>query len=256
VHPNETNDLVVPGEQSGADQGLATPSPDAGDFVPDPSFDPLAGAGEGRKVHGGLILIVAVVLTAMAGLFSMRKLAEVTAAAGVDAEIEATIESFLSKLTKSGVTGSNGEATSADAKFGDTVLAVITTSYAERQVPLRDVQRDPFVIDELDAAMVDRPGIQSENPVEREARERESKREARRQSLVNAGESLELKSIMGGTRPMALLEGAIVSVGDTVTTPGNLGSFVVKSIMSASVDLVAEDPELDLVVQVTVHLQR
>ena len=90
MNPHETTDLVP--SQADEDQMVAAESASADSIGVDEfggqDLDPFAGATAGRKVNGSIILIVAVVLSAVAGLFSMRKIAEVTAATGIDSEIE------------------------------------------------------------------------------------------------------------------------------------------------------------------------
>ena len=110
------------------------------------ALDPLAGAGTRRKISGGSVLIAAVVIIATGGLFAMRWLSEATAARDADREIESTIESFLKSFT--GLSDDNPEETETPTgdNPSDRVLAVLTTEYSERQVPLRDVQRNPFIL--------------------------------------------------------------------------------------------------------------
>ena len=173
----ETTELAT------ADQNADLPSSDTStepvahdDFATE--LDPLAGASSRRKVGSGPVLIVAVILIAVAGLFSMRKIAEVTAASGIDSEIEATIVKFLESI------GEPGGGTPAPRSGVDyeSLLGVITESYSDRQVPLQDVQRDPFVIE---TAAGGKPVDPSVDPNVEAAEKRARRREAKHVELKN-----------------------------------------------------------------------
>ncbi len=239
--------------QHGSESMYAAAPVGADDFAPDPGLDPLAGATAGRKLSGGTIIVIAVILSAVAGLFSMRKLAEVTAAATIDTDIEKTIDAFFKKLEPTG-----GTAVAQFSPATDTVLDVLTDTYSERQVPLRDVQRDPFIINEpepVTAAQGD-PVVTQPADTGRKQREWERNRDDRRQTMEADGAKIVVKSIMGGSRPMALIDRQIVVVGDRVTAKNTATEFVVESISTGSIDLVSEDPEFQLTVRVTAFLQR
>ena len=72
-----TGDTPAASEEEGAKQNVTMPL-GVGDFADQFTQDPLAGAKTTKRLNGGAALIVAVVLIAVAGLFSMRKLAQVT----------------------------------------------------------------------------------------------------------------------------------------------------------------------------------
>jgi len=265
VDPNQNRDLTVPGALAdGADSNvLATPGPAGGlagtgpapNFMTeDAAYDPLAGATSGKKLKGGFLLLVGVILVAAVGLFSMRKLAQVTAANGIDKEIEATIENFLRTMAQGAADGT-ADGSNGGKQLSPQALSVITQSYTERQIALNDVQRDPFVIDELDhPTVVENPDAGRDGPTAEELREQQ--RTKLRDQLTNAGQTLRLKSIIGGSSPMALIDDDIVHVGDTVSDPREEFVFRVSRISATSVDLVAEVSELDLVVTITLRLKR
>lgn len=262
VDPNEHNELTVPGALAeSANPGvLATPAP-AGDLAgaqpanefmtEDAAYDPLAGATSGKKMKGGFLLLMGVILVAVAGLFSMRKLAHVTAASGIDKEIEETIEDFLRSMARRESGGEEGGSTGGTS-LNLEALSVITQSYSERQIALNDVQRDPFIIDDLDNPDVVETPITGLDPAEL----RERQRTKLRDQLTDAGKALRLKSIIGGSSPMALIDDDIVHIGDTVSDHEEEFVFRVSAISATSVDLVAEVSELDLVVTITLTLKR
>ncbi len=226
-----------------------------GDFSAEPGHDPLAGTQTRKKLSGGSVLIVAVVLIAVGGLFSMRKLAQVTAAAGVDSEIETTIETFLKSLTGQETPEDDSSGDRAGARANEAALAVLSETYSERQVPLSNVQRNPFIIYQRETVAplpTEDPGLAAS---QQEQRWRE-KRKEREQIIRSAGDRLTLKSILGGSNPLAIIDGKIVRVGDTFDIPGGDVAFRIRSISTGMVELVAQVEELNLTVEITLQLQR
>jgi hypothetical protein len=248
VNLNESN-LTVPDEDGAVERKAAAPL--GTEFAPTEEFaghDPLAGAVVGKRLNGGFILISAVILSAVAGLFSMRKLAELTAATDINEQVEETIEGFLDKLAGTGSDPSGAQDPTRSA-HEQHVMAVITESYADRQVPLEDVKRDPF---RLDGDTKPDIVVEEEDP----EKAKEDRQAAERQRIIKAAEALALKSIVGGSTKMALIGGSIVRVGETVSnTAGNI-TFRVTDVTTSSVDLVAENTELELTVNVTIYLDR
>lgn len=239
----------VLGDPDGREQQHATMPLGTGNFADETAIDPLAGAQNRRKLGGGGLLIFAVVLIALAGLFSMRKLTQVTAASPIDSDIEKTIEEFINS-----VGGGTGQPQKPDGIGGvmndDRVLAILSESYTQRQVALRDVQKNPFIIDQLTPDPVDPSTIGSGY----KDRQRQDRTE-RRAQIEQAGQSLHLKSVVDGAVPLAIVEGRIVRVGDTFTAGPSRITFRVDAISTSAVNLVAEAPEFDLAVTVTLTLE-
>jgi len=216
------------------------------------ALDPLASAGTKRKISGGSVLIAAVVLIAAGGLFAMRQLAEATAASDADHEIELTIESFLKTITgQRGPTSRGGQTTVRGQS--DRALAVLTTEYSERQVPLRDVQRNPFIIFQPPPSA---PPTADEIPAQSSQQELrwQQKRQQHQTAIEREGANLTLKSVLGGSTPLAVVNNKIVRIGDTVATSQPQITFRVLSIETDAVKLVSTAPELDLRVTVTLSL--
>ena len=243
----------APADPDGREQQHATMPLGTGEFADETALGPLAGAQNRRKLGGGGLLIFAVVLIALAGLFSMRKLTQVTAASPIDSDVEKTIEEFINS-----VCGSNGQPQEpggiAGAMHDDRVLAVLSESYTEYQVALQDVQKNPFIIDQVAPAFTpDVDGPDTTGP-DLEDRWRQMRSE-RRAKIEQAGQGLHLKSVVDGAVPLAIVEGRIVRVGDTFTAGPSKITFRVDAISAGAVDLVAEAPELDLAVTVTLTLE-
>jgi len=244
----------IPGVEATAPPDVTMPL-GTGELPDEPAtLDPLAGTGTKKKLGGGSLLIVAVVLIAVGGLFSMRKLAQATAAAGTNSEIETTIESFLRSLA--GQPASIGPTGGSVLPEGhERALTVLTTEYSERQVPLRCVQRNPFIIFQPTAVAPVKPEEVQQQATQQEMRWRQM-REQRQALIRQEGAKLTLKSILGGSTPLAIINGRIVRVGEAVPTQCAEVTFRVLSIESGSVDLIAEAPELDLKIKITLELQR
>ena len=212
----------------------------AGEFA---NSDPLAGSGGTRKLQGGSILIIAVVFIAVAGLFSMRKLAEITKGSGIDREIEATIEKILPSL------GSSKDPGDPDAERNKRhemyVMTVLGESYSERQVPLRDVQRNPFVISHPEIIDETNPPPPDGGTIDQDRWLREQQERVRKE-VESAGNALALKAIMQGSDPIANVNGEMVRVGNTIVAPRGNIEFRVASIDNGIVRLVFEDESLHL----------
>ena len=126
-----------------------------------------------------------------------------------------------------------------------------------------DVQRDPFLLIE------DFGGDGDVNPAGDgdggHLARRNKEKEARRQLLEAAVDSLALKSVLMGVTPLANLNDRIVRVGETVTVrvnrsrpgePSQEISLRVTAIGSGSATLITEDAEFDLVVEREIMLSR
>ena len=205
-----------------------------GQFGGDGGID--AFASDAPKIKFGSLLIVIVVLVAAGAVFGMRTLTKITAAADGSSDVEKTVEHFL----KSGI----AKGSQSDNPLGlgdDSVLGVLDGDYAERQIPIQDVQKNPFA---PDGAL---PGGQV--VVDSGGGSRSWTR-----VVQSAAAQLELKSIMRGRNPLANINGRIVSLRGTLTVGGV--TFKVIKITTSSVKLVAKDPKSDAEVETTIMLDR
>jgi len=216
-----------------------------GDFAREPGLDPLAGAGSRRKLGGGGLLILAVVLIAIAGLFSMRKLAQVTAANPLSSDAEKTIEEFINSVTGGG-SAADGQIDIPDMANVEQVLTVLSEhdQYTTIQVPWDQVQKNPFIIDQAVSAIITDPAAVTPNDRTGEIRAQ----------IRQAGRSLRLKSIVAGAVPLAIIEGRIVGVDDTFTAASSDITFTVLAISSSAVELAGQAPGCDLTEPITLTL--
>jgi hypothetical protein len=238
----DTTDPAATGDAHN-DQNLTMPL-GTGDMPGSPTADPLAEATKTSRFGGGSLIIVVVIIIAVLGLFSMRKLAKVTASTPIDSDVSKVIEDFVSGKSQAGTESR------ADAGKDDQILDVLMSeNYTERQVPLQDVQRNPFIIFGVQPVISeDAPMVIDQRPLEIERR---------REAMQKPASSLTLKSVLGGSTPLANIGGKIYRVGETVTAgpKGKEIVYRVDKITARSVDLVAEDPEYNLSVTVTLTME-
>ncbi len=199
----------------------------------DTSFDPLASNESRKRSMGGSLVIALVVVGAVAGLYSMRMLSRLTAAAIFDTDAESTIDAFL---------GSNVADGGGGTTFGNGtgVLEVLQDDYIDQQVPIESVRRNPFEIfqsvpneDPVDTGPVVPMGS---TPEELDVR--------MRSDIQIASTRLELKSVLGGSKPLAIINGEIVQIGDILSVSGVPFSFEVTRIMPAAVELEVRHADL------------
>lgn len=209
------------------------------------SMDPLAGAGETRRFRSSSIVIVVVVLVACGGLWFMRSLSHVAGATGSPSDVELTIEKFL------GGRDSKGNAKVVKGASDASVLAVLSQSYTEEQVPLENVQRNPFILPgESDNKIV--AAVTGDDPAEVVARARG----ARQKDIDAAAAKLAVKSIIMSTQPLANISGMIVRVGDEIAPEGSDITFRIQSITADTVTLVTDDIALGMHVEVPLSMRR
>lgn len=232
------NDL----ENTGSTTGYGAESGEtasAGEFSPDPALD-LVDEGSEKKRRSGAMVLVAVVVLAIGSLVSMRTLTKLTAGSIGPDKIDQTIDGGIKRIL----------ATDGDDhdQRRDAILAVLNDNFTKHQVDR--LQRDPF--DSGDEGID--PGLSDE----------EYSRAERRAQFKQAAADLKLKSVIRGSRPLAILNGRIVRLGQkfSVTITGSRNAprqkveFRVVSIANDSVTVVAEDKKLEIRHEATITLNR
>ncbi len=165
----------------------------------DLGVDPLISDEPVKKKSKGMLVVVLVVGLAAGSLFAMHTLTKVTAASGHNAEIDKTVEGFLKSLTGSGTRNPDaGGASLTDAH--QEIVDVLTNNYIEHQV--KHLDRNPFVLSVGD-------GGDSENPAPGLGLS----------AVQRAFAKLHLKSVIGGSRPLANINGKIVRVNQVMSVP-------------------------------------
>lgn len=166
---------------------------EGGDYD-DLAADPLMGEDAAKKSAKGMLIVVLVVGLAAGSLFSMHTLTKVTAASGRNDEIDKTVDKFLNTMT--GMGGTDDVDGAPDLVDGhNEIVDVLTNNYIENQVTL---ERDPFALSGSDG---DDGG--GDTGLSRSAVQR-------------AFDKLDLKSVIGGSRPLANINGKIVRVNQVM----------------------------------------
>ena len=207
--------------------------------------------GSAKKRRTGPLVLIAVVVLAVGGLFCMHTLSKITAASRGDTAIEKTIDLFLNSVTKSQA-GRSSKSASELVRSHRAVVDVLSDDYTALQIPLIDVQFNPFVI-QRDAQPVHQA---VSDPGDDESRRLERSRAKRREEIENACNSLRLKSVIMGSVPLANLSGLIVRLGEVVPIETEGIEFRVTSITHDSITLTANEPSLKLKVDVVLELNR
>ena len=255
MNPNEidanTPAPLDPELQAQAQGELAVPL-GVGEFE-EPGFDPLAGSESKRHINASVLIIVGVMIVAAGGLFAMKKVAQV-AASGIFkdmTEVERIIDEFLPTMR------SRADGIDPNAVMDTSILTVLNETYTEHQVPLRDVQKNPFIMYSAPVAPGDDPVVDTgPDPEAERLKKWQADKDALQMAFEQAGRQFRLKSIMGGSRPMAILNDKIVRVGETIESENEDMVFRVTEISTSTVELIGEAPEFELEVTVTVFLQR
>lgn len=209
------------------------------DLMNEAAMDPFAGISERKRFNTGSLILAGVIVAAGAGLWFMRSLSK-AGAASIDTQAEANVEKFISSLTGKAAPGAPSSQVS--------VLAVLSGSYAERQVPLSAVQRNPFIL--FDEALAPTPtsgGDGDPNLTRKQA--------DRRTQFEKAAAKLEVKSVLMSATPLANVSGKIVRQGDEIVTADQV-VLRVAEITKDAVRVVGEDAAVQLNVSFTIPLKR
>lgn len=237
----------IPGE--GGEGGAADGGWTGSGFGAEGDLDPMAGLQpEARKKkHTGALILILVVGLAIGMLFSMHTLTKVTAASGKDTDIERTIEQFIGKLNDGDLeTDPNAIAEDLVGEHEE-VIAVLKNDFTNEQVEV--VMKNPFDIDS--GMMIADSGVPTDPNVARAVR---------RDQVERAAETLRLKSIIMGSRPLAAINGKIVRLNGTVpvelSRAAGVVAFRVDAITSDAVTVVVEEPEIELRIEKILYLKK
>lgn len=110
------------------------------------------------------------------------------------------------------------------------VLDQLSAANVKTQVPVDQVQKNPFMMADVLAPDAKGEGEDVTSKASAERAKREA--EARRRKVESALNELKLHGVIGGSNPVARISGQAVRVGDTLSEV-----FTVKAIHSRSVDL-------------------
>jgi hypothetical protein len=169
-------------------------------------------AQSGAKVSHAAIFFAVLVVVGGGLLFAMRKVG-INPMSAIANMKEPDVD-----LTKTGKAGVDHHR----------VLRDLSESTVKGQVPIEQVQKNPFEIPEVAAQSTD------DSEVTRRRKEDQERKDAegRRQHILNALASLKVHGILGGSTPVARINDEAVRIGDTVAD-----YFIVKAIHGRSVEL-------------------
>ena len=214
-----------------------------GELAEEQGLDPLANVRERSRFNGGSIVLVAVIVLALAGLWFMRAISKVSASTGKNSDVEVMIEKFFQRQ--------KAQSPTDGATIGNTdpnVVTLLSSTYTERQVPLDQVQRNPFILPG--------EGVKVDTETGKVDKDHEKRLQTRKAELVRAQGKLQLKTVMMGSSPMASVSGKIVRKGDEITVDPENVTFRVTNIAADTVELLAEDVEFDITHTVTLTIER
>ena len=197
--------------------------------------------GEGSKIFNkSTMLIVTVILIAAGALYAMR----ISQGDGKQSEdvrkSEAKIEQLMTQLKSAEALGGDHNLAKGsidrlmnDAEF---IISQLDVDPSKRQVPIEFTKKNPFQL------FVERPVETVAVKVEPNA---EEKRQAElMKKLDNELARFKIQSILpNGRKPVAIIDGKIVQVGETI------GSFKIKEIQKLAVILEAENKEFTLSIE-------
>lgn len=198
------------------------------------------------RINSGALIIGIVILTATASVIGMRAVSKSTgaAAAASNTQVESQIESFLETLTTSEQNHQDTQANEAS------ILKVLSTEYSERQIPLEDVKKNPFITNPEDATPepTEDPGISSQTAWKRQRSEMLTQ-------YQEASERIVVSSVMGGSNPLANINGKLFRIGDSLSMEPNAMQFTVTAIRGGIVTLLVEVKEFDIKSTYTISLK-
>ncbi len=213
-------------------------------------FDVLASSSTGPRINTGTLLIIVVVGCAIGGLFCMRFLANVTRGAAADNVFELVVDQFFQEEQGESLLNEN------EKTMDDSALAVLSQPYIDYQVPLSDIQRNPFILFWANDPGANASDDNSQSEVDWAIKKFEEEKSQRKTQLEQAVADIRVTTVLMGETPLARVNGKVVQVGDTVVLEFNDITFQVNAIVAGSVTFLARDEHYDLSVWHTVGIHR
>jgi len=205
---------------------LDVASPDGPDAASGPNgfAGELTGAtGAGRTINTTAVVLGIIVAAAAVGILSMRWVGSVSAKpllAGGTPVLADDLPEIIAGMESGAVNP----------------LTVMRDDPKERQVPFDDVQKNPFLIPDVDDVTTENPTTVTERV------DPEQIRKDRRMMIEQAASRVVVTSLLTGGSPMAIVDDRALRVGDEVWVED--WNFVIESISAGGATLVYEDPLL------------
>ena len=186
---------------------------------------------EKKKLATQSALIIGIIsVVAFGALLGMRTFTSPVVAHGATAETDAFIETVDIRLANIGQMDAadplHPAAMRALFADTDTIIAQIRADPTAKQVPIDQVAKNPFAMhveeEIIVAEQVDQAALDA------------AARAATLKDLYTEFDGIELQSVVAGRRPVAVIEGELYQVGDT------LGSFTIAAINQRGVAFTTE----------------
>jgi hypothetical protein len=203
----------------------------AGPEGPDAAAGPNGFAGEltgatkaGRSVNTTVVVLGIILVAAGAGIWSMRWVSSATASPDGPTEFERQVAEILPGIRR-GFEEDEGVSKP---------LLVMRDDPTEKQVPVNDVQKNPFFVPQVDEVTTE---VAEVVPVVQKTPD--ELRAERRLLIEQAAEQVRVTSIISGSSPVAIADDRAVRVGDIIDVED--WQFTVESIDATGVTLVFTD---------------
>jgi hypothetical protein len=196
--------------------------------MPDPAdFESVDSAGGNRFANQGTVLLVLILAIATGTIFVMRQGQKDRGPSASDATAEAEVATALAKLSEAGKLGPDDPLLPANLKgLVDTksILSAFSRDHVQKQVPVEFLRKNPFSmpVAEPEPGNIIAPVAEGARP------------DATNEKLKLEFGDLVLQSVMGGARPIAIINQKMLQIGQKI------GSFTVKSIAGTSVELESQ----------------
>ena len=233
MNVNDTSAQEGGGEQTmSLMAGVARPE---GMSEPD-EFD-IDGLGSKRpKLSQGTMLILVVSVIAAGTLFGMRISQREIVPDAKSQQVEAKIDEALAKISAPTGLDKSDPLNSANLnnlfKDTDDIVSIISTDMTQRQVPIKFIKKNPFVHAVYQT-------VEAASSIDPDAEMNRAKRKLL-EDLQKEFKSLRLQSVMGGARPVAIIDGDLFQPGQTI------GSFTVTGIEGLAVKLESSGQTFEL----------
>ena len=180
------------------------------------------------KLPQSTLLILGIAVIAFGVLYFMRvsqgDLQRETLAADVRAKIDQAVAKFSNQGAMSPTDPLRPDNINELFEDTESVVAMFATDYTQNQVPVQYVKKNPFVIDRPEQAEDDTP---------REDTDLERRYQQWLADLKREIQKLNLEAVVGGSTPMAIVDGRSIEVGQRV------GSFRAVAIRGQTLRLQA-----------------
>ncbi len=196
--------------------------------------------GEPKRGMNRGSMLIAIIVALASGTFWLMRVSQGDLGSGIAQEIEAKIDQALVRLSNPEAMADNDalKPDNLDAMFADTdtVLAMFSGQTSENRVPIEFLKKNPFTL-----PMVKREEPQVTPDLSEFARQRAL--EKQRAELQAEARKLKLQTVVGGQRPVAVINGEVLRPGQSI------GRFTLVKIENLVAVMQAENFEFQLTME-------